>query len=71
MDLDDLHNPEGSTGIILDMQDRQRYFDGRMSNSLIANGAAKVGDAIECLLLQLQFPITGFKHSCHHSWDQG
>lgn len=41
IDLDDLHDPEASTGIILDMQDRQRYFDGRMSNSSTANGAAK------------------------------
>lgn len=29
IDLDDLHDPEASTGIILEMQDRQRYFEGR------------------------------------------
>ncbi|KAG7446276.1 uncharacterized protein BT62DRAFT_986844 [Guyanagaster necrorhizus] len=29
IDLDDLHDPELSTGIILEMQDRQRYFEGR------------------------------------------
>jgi len=50
IDLDDLHDPETSAGIILDMQDRQRYFDAGMSNSLTANGAAKYLDisAIIC-----------------------
>ncbi|KAI0318258.1 hypothetical protein OF83DRAFT_1057189 [Amylostereum chailletii] len=29
IDLDDLHDPESSEGILLDMQDAQRYFEGR------------------------------------------
>ncbi|KAF4598194.1 TFB1 family protein [Pleurotus pulmonarius] len=29
VDLDDLHDPEASNGIVLEMQDRQRYFEGR------------------------------------------
>ncbi|TBU56387.1 hypothetical protein BD310DRAFT_882716 [Dichomitus squalens] len=33
LDLEDLHDNQSSAGIILDMKDRQRYFDGR------ANGA--------------------------------
>lgn len=37
IDLEDLHNNESSAGIVLDMQDRQRYFDGR------ANGAGQSG----------------------------
>lgn len=32
IDIDDLHDAESSAGIILDMQDRQRYFEGRMTN---------------------------------------
>ncbi|KAF8973104.1 hypothetical protein BDZ97DRAFT_1691833 [Flammula alnicola] len=32
-DIDDLHDSEASSGIVLEMQDRQRYFEGRMSNA--------------------------------------
>ncbi|KAH7911986.1 hypothetical protein BJ138DRAFT_1125597 [Hygrophoropsis aurantiaca] len=31
IDLDDLRDPEASTGIVLDMQDRQRYFEGQLT----------------------------------------
>ncbi|KAF9051169.1 hypothetical protein BDZ89DRAFT_527109 [Hymenopellis radicata] len=34
LDYDDLHDPEASNGIILEMQDRQRYFEGRMGNQV-------------------------------------
>lgn len=30
IDIEDLHNPEAFTGIALEMQDSQRYFEGRM-----------------------------------------
>ncbi|KAJ7859719.1 hypothetical protein B0H13DRAFT_1126163 [Mycena leptocephala] len=33
IDIDDLRDPESSTGIVLEMQDRQRYFEGGISNS--------------------------------------
>ncbi|KAF7376366.1 hypothetical protein MSAN_00052100 [Mycena sanguinolenta] len=33
IDLDDLHDSESSSGIVLEMQDRQRYFEGGISNS--------------------------------------
>ncbi|KAH7929824.1 hypothetical protein BV22DRAFT_1056017 [Leucogyrophana mollusca] len=33
IDLDDLHDPEASAGIVLDMQDRQRYFEGQLTRS--------------------------------------
>lgn len=38
LDLEDLHDNEASTGILLDMQDRQRYFDGRANSA--TDGAA-------------------------------
>ncbi|RDB25362.1 RNA polymerase II transcription factor B subunit 1 [Hypsizygus marmoreus] len=31
--LDDLQDSEASAGIVLEMQDRQRYFEGRMANA--------------------------------------
>ncbi|KAH9858787.1 hypothetical protein C2E23DRAFT_909621 [Lenzites betulinus] len=33
LDLEDLHDNEASAGILLDMQDRQRYFDGRANTT--------------------------------------
>ncbi|GBE80685.1 hypothetical protein SCP_0304040 [Sparassis crispa] len=33
LDLEDLHDNQASAGILLDMQDRQRYFQGRMESS--------------------------------------
>ncbi|KAG6842122.1 hypothetical protein C0991_001615 [Blastosporella zonata] len=33
IDLDDLHDPEASAGIVLEMQDRQRYFEGRCTGA--------------------------------------
>lgn len=42
IDLDDLHDPEASSGIVLEMQDRQRYFEGRMSSASLTDAAAKV-----------------------------
>ncbi|KAF8160791.1 hypothetical protein B0H34DRAFT_698077 [Crassisporium funariophilum] len=33
IDIDDLHDPESTAGIILEMQDRQRYFESRMSSA--------------------------------------
>jgi transcription initiation factor TFIIH subunit 1 len=40
IDLDDLHDPEASAGIILEMQDRQRYFEGQMASAASVEGAA-------------------------------
>ena len=31
LDLDDLHNNNSNSGIVLEMKDRDRYFDGRAS----------------------------------------
>jgi transcription initiation factor TFIIH subunit 1 len=32
IDLEDLHDVEAAAGIALEMQDRQRYFDGKMAS---------------------------------------
>ncbi|KAF9568021.1 hypothetical protein CPC08DRAFT_655518 [Agrocybe pediades] len=32
IEIEDLRDPEASDGILLEMQDRQRYFEGRMTN---------------------------------------
>lgn len=29
LDLDDLHDPEASTNIVLEMKEQQRYFEGQ------------------------------------------
>lgn len=36
-----MHDPEASTGIILEMQDRQRYFEGRMAARVAEEEAMK------------------------------
>ena len=33
IDLDDLHDPESSAGITLEMKDRSRYFEGRAGDA--------------------------------------
>ncbi|KAH8119094.1 hypothetical protein DFH11DRAFT_1501151 [Phellopilus nigrolimitatus] len=37
IDLDDLHDAESSAGIILEMKDRDRYFDGRVAGQTVAD----------------------------------
>jgi transcription initiation factor TFIIH subunit 1 len=39
LDLDDLHDPESSTAIPLEMQDRERYFEGRMTSQVSTTDA--------------------------------
>ncbi|PCH43612.1 hypothetical protein WOLCODRAFT_122269 [Wolfiporia cocos MD-104 SS10] len=39
LDLEDLHDNQASTGILLDMQDSSRYFEGRTSDSAAQGGA--------------------------------
>lgn len=41
IDLDDLHDPENSDGIVLEMQDRQRYFEGQKASAASAVNAAR------------------------------
>lgn len=49
IDLEDLHDTQSSTGIVLDMQDRQRYFEGR---------SAGTGPAVEVNISYLLSCIT-------------
>ncbi|KAJ7902095.1 hypothetical protein B0H14DRAFT_2669902 [Mycena olivaceomarginata] len=49
IDIDDLHDSESSAGIVLEMQDRQRYFEGGISNS--APEAARKPVDIKTLIL--------------------
>ncbi|KAJ7772548.1 hypothetical protein DFH07DRAFT_802317 [Mycena maculata] len=51
IDIDDLHDPEASAGIVLEMQDRQRYFEGGISNS--APGAEAAHKAVDTKTLIL------------------
>ncbi|KAJ7217862.1 hypothetical protein GGX14DRAFT_438635 [Mycena pura] len=44
IDIDDLHEPESSTGIVLEMLDRQRYYEGGISNSTSGSEALRPVD---------------------------
>ncbi|KAF5370570.1 hypothetical protein D9758_001928 [Tetrapyrgos nigripes] len=49
IDLDDLHDPETSVGIALEMQDRQRYFEGRMANASSKDASQQAFDIKEVI----------------------
>ncbi|KAI0645641.1 hypothetical protein C8Q79DRAFT_910952 [Trametes meyenii] len=49
IDLEDLHDNQASTGILLDMQDRQRYFDGRATSIVDGSSAGPQVDFPEAL----------------------
>lgn len=62
LDLDDLHEPEAMDGIVLQMQDRQRYFSAVMSKG--AEEAVKqVKHSMSAFAVMLNFLIVG---SCCH-----
>ncbi|OCH95142.1 hypothetical protein OBBRIDRAFT_823077 [Obba rivulosa] len=44
IDLEDLHDNQSTTGIILNMQDRERYFDGRSADPLGSQAASEKFD---------------------------
>ncbi|TCD69832.1 RNA polymerase II transcription factor B subunit 1 [Steccherinum ochraceum] len=46
IDLEDLHDVQSSAGVILDMQDRQRYFEGRSADTRQAAEKSDVPAAI-------------------------
>ena len=62
IDFDDLHDQEASPGIVLEMQDRQRYFEGRM-----LNGASDLMQVCfeSSFLPVFTLPVLG--HTRHHS----
>ncbi|KAJ7135788.1 hypothetical protein C8R44DRAFT_769020, partial [Mycena epipterygia] len=49
IDIDDLHDPEASAGIVLEMQDRQRYFESGISNT--APGAEATPNVVDIKML--------------------
>ncbi|KAI0663565.1 hypothetical protein C8Q70DRAFT_906577 [Cubamyces menziesii] len=49
LDLEDLHDNQSSAGILLDMQDRQRYFDGRAASTADGGDAGPRVDFREAL----------------------
>jgi transcription initiation factor TFIIH subunit 1 len=75
IDLDDLHDPEASAGIILEMQDRQRYFEGQMASAASAEDAARKASLVFSpfsLVSSFEFamsPESG--HTCHTTRNQG
>lgn len=40
--LEDLHDPESTDGIVLNMSDRERYFDGRVTGETRELGSDNV-----------------------------
>ncbi|KIM91917.1 hypothetical protein PILCRDRAFT_57232 [Piloderma croceum F 1598] len=61
IDLDDLHDPEASAGIILEMQDRQRYFEGQMASAASAEAAAGKNLDIRAILGETKVNL--------HDWE--
>lgn len=49
IDLEDLHDTDMSTGIQLDMQDRQRYFEGRTIAGETPETVTSLADAIQAV----------------------
>ncbi|KAF9469932.1 hypothetical protein BDZ94DRAFT_1243580 [Collybia nuda] len=61
IELDDLHDPEASIGITLEMQSRERYFEGRMANDDQTGTTAKeIGVAVA---------LRGARSNLH-AWDR-
>jgi hypothetical protein len=52
LDIDDLHDPEASNGIILEMQDRERYFEGRMCNDAQSTNPVRKIQTFALLILK-------------------
>ncbi|KAJ3567587.1 hypothetical protein NP233_g6270 [Leucocoprinus birnbaumii] len=48
IDFEDLHDAEASAGILLEMKDRQRYFEGRMASQAEEEAAANKVKQITC-----------------------
>ena len=51
IDIDDLHDPESSNGVLLEMQERQRYFE----NSMAKNHAQELLSKEVCCLIDSIF----------------
>ncbi|KAI0082063.1 hypothetical protein K474DRAFT_1655997 [Panus rudis PR-1116 ss-1] len=56
LDLEDLHDNQTAAGILLDMQDRQRYFEGRSNE----NGALKEKTDVKAALNEFKVNLQGW-----------
>ncbi|KAI0048258.1 hypothetical protein FA95DRAFT_1517657 [Auriscalpium vulgare] len=60
IDLDDLHDPQASAGILLDMQDRQRYFEGRVGAGKSAEEAPRQAVDLTAALAEATQDLQGW-----------
>ncbi|KAJ7187986.1 hypothetical protein C8R46DRAFT_933665 [Mycena filopes] len=60
IDIDDLHLPEASAGIVLEMQDRQRYFEGGISKETPEAALHKPVD-IKTLIMHAKVNMEGWQ----------
>ncbi|KAJ7045772.1 hypothetical protein C8F04DRAFT_1025768 [Mycena alexandri] len=60
IDIDDLHQPESSAGIVLEMQDRQRYFEGGISTAAPDAALHKPVD-IKTLIMHAKVNMEGWQ----------
>jgi len=61
IDLADLHSPESSTGILLEMQDRQRYFEARPGAVVSAEQAPRPTVDLPLAVQQMRRDLGGWE----------
>lgn len=61
IDLADLHNPEPSSGILLEMQDRQRYFESRAGAAASAEQAPRPTVDMRAAWQQMRRDLEGWQ----------
>ncbi|KAF8270272.1 hypothetical protein EI94DRAFT_1798336 [Lactarius quietus] len=61
IDLADLHNPESSSGILLEMQDRQRYFESRAGAAASGEQAPRPAVDLRAAWQQMKRDIEGWQ----------
>ncbi|KAH9083858.1 hypothetical protein EDB83DRAFT_2512159 [Lactarius deliciosus] len=61
IDLADLHNPEPSSGVLLEMQDRQRYFESRAGAAASAEQAPRPTVDLRAAWQQMRRDLDGWQ----------
>ncbi|KAH9953425.1 hypothetical protein BGW80DRAFT_1410997 [Lactifluus volemus] len=61
IDLADLHNPESSPGVLLEMQDRQRYFEARPGAATSAEQAPRPTVGLPVALQEMRSDLEGWQ----------
>ncbi|KAH9083863.1 hypothetical protein EDB83DRAFT_2502723 [Lactarius deliciosus] len=61
IDLADLHNPEPSSGVLLEMQDRQRYFESRAGAAASAEQAPRPTMDLRAAWQQMRRDLDGWQ----------